>query len=153
MASHKWLIIYGIQAGLFACLASVFGKLALSEDDIMRICMEVGKFSQLDLVGPCSRLSPVVRVVCIALIIASNSLMWLFFTKAMNASSTTAAALAVNSAANFLLTGIAGAVLFGETLSLQWAVGTMFILAGLICINVHISREEGQSKTVKLKAS
>ena len=150
-SSQKLFIVYGIQAGLFACLASVFGKLALSEDDLLRICMSLGERYELDLVAPCYRFSPLVRLGCISLIVISNSLMWLFFTKAMNASSTTAAALAVNSAANFLLTGVAGALLFGETLSWKWAIGTVFIVAGLVCIN--ISTGEEPPKTQKLKTS
>lgn len=152
--SKKLFIIYAAQAGLFACLASVFGKLALGENDIMRVCLDIGERSGLDLVAPCSRLSPFVRIGCLALIFACNSLMWLFFTKAMNASETTAAALAVNSATNFLFTGIAGALLFGEALSWRWVVGTLFIVVGLVCINVSTGvASDAPSNAEKVKTS
>ncbi|XP_067943037.1 transmembrane protein 42-like [Watersipora subatra] len=145
-------IIYGIEAGLFACLASVFGKLALGDNDVLRICLEMGEYYESDWMAPCYRFSPIIRFMCILLIVASNSLMWIFFSKAMNASSTTAAALAVNSAANFLFTALAGAALFGERLSLQWLVGTGFIVAGLLCIHISTGSHTRASKE-KLKVS
>lgn len=156
--SKRLLLTYGVQAGVFACLASLFGKLALNDKDIMNICMRIGDKYDMDLVAPCSQLAPWIRAACFGMIFLSNSLMWLFFTKTLNVSNTTAEAVAVNSAANFLLSGLSGMVLFGEAVSWKWAAGTCCIILGLICINLsqpsdpeHVSRNS--DKKAKEKTS
>ncbi|KAF6022839.1 hypothetical protein EB796_018873 [Bugula neritina] len=83
--------------------------------------------------------------------------MWLFYTKSLSTSSTTAAAVAINTAANFLFTGFAGAFLFKETLTWKWFIGTMLMLVGVLCINRSITISSSSSpvleKDLKLKAS
>lgn len=144
MTSKSLLLLYGVQAGMFACLASIFGKLALNDTDITALCMQIGTRYDYDLVAPCSRIAPWLRAVCFGMIFACNSLMWLYFTKTLNVSDTTAEAVAVNSATNFLLTGLAGMILFGEPISMKWVIGTCCIILGLVCINMADSAE-GQS--------
>lgn len=144
MSSKRLLLMYGVQAGIFACLASVFGKLALHDRDIQSLCMKIGERLDYDLVAPCSRIAPFLRVACFGMVFVSNSLMWLYFTKTLNVSSTTAEAVAVNSAANFLFTGIAGVILFSEVVTWKWALGTCCIIFGLVCINLSNSESDRQ---------
>ena len=156
--SKPLLLTYGVQAGMFACLASLFGKLALSDDDIMQICMKIGDRYDMDIVAPCARISPLIRAACFGMIFISNSFMWLFFTKTLNVSATTAEAVAVNSATNFSLSGLSGMVLFGEAISWKWAAGTLCIILGLFCINLSQPSKEAEagvnpSKITKQKIS
>jgi len=157
MARSRLVIVYGIQAGIFASLASIFGKLALNESEIVSTCIEASNYLTLNSEVLCYKLSPLLRVISTVLIFTCNSLMWLFYTKSLSTSSTTAAAVAINTAANFLFTGFAGAFLFKETLTWKWFIGTMLMLVGVLCINRSITISSSSSpvleKDLKLKAS
>lgn len=71
---------------------------------------------------------------CVTSLILCNILMWLSFTTAMQGMRTVTATSATTTV-NFLVSGLAGWVLFGELLGLSWWVGVSFIVAGVLLLN------------------
>lgn len=67
-----------------------------------------------------------------------NALMWALFTAALTRASSTTRVSVVNTSANFLLTAVAGWVVFGERLPGLWWVGAGALVVG----NVVIGRRE-----------
>ncbi|PKK64636.1 hypothetical protein RhiirC2_666035, partial [Rhizophagus irregularis] len=76
-----------------------------------------------------------IRIFCFGSIFICNALMWTFFTKALNKSSSSLQVTVLNSATNFCMTAILGNIIFGETLSLQWWFGASLIVIGTLLVN------------------
>uniref|UniRef100_A0A0K2TMT2 Uncharacterized protein n=2 Tax=Lepeophtheirus salmonis TaxID=72036 RepID=A0A0K2TMT2_LEPSM len=56
--------------------------------------------------------------------------MYKAFNSALRLSTTTLEVAVINSATNFLITGLFGYILFGESLKLSWWIGISFIISG-----------------------
>ncbi|GBC03865.1 hypothetical protein RclHR1_05380002 [Rhizophagus clarus] len=76
-----------------------------------------------------------IRISCFGSIFMCNALMWTFFTKALNKSSSSLQVTVLNSATNFCMTAILGNIIFGEALSLQWWFGASLIVIGTLLVN------------------
>lgn len=84
---------------------------------------------------PTPLLAPHIRTgLCVTSLVVCNVLMWLNFTTAMQGMRTVTATSATTTV-NFLVSGLAGQVLFGEVLSLSWWVGISLIISGVILLN------------------
>jgi len=68
--------------------------------------------------------------------------MWALFTAALTRSSSTTRVSIVNVSANFFITAVLGAMIFGEKLPLAWWLGAGLLAAG----NVVIGRREEAEK-------
>ena len=80
--------------------------------------------------------------------LAFNALMWALFTAALTRASSTTRVSIINTSANFMLTAMAGAAIFGEKLTGLWWVGA----AGLVVGNVVIGRRDEDSEEMAKKA-
>jgi ABC-type bacteriocin/lantibiotic exporter with double-glycine peptidase domain len=65
---------------------------------------------------------------------------WALYTKALSASPSAVKVNIVNTASNFIITALLGAVVFGEKLPLLWWFGAGLLVAGSVIIG---KREEG----------
>lgn len=78
--------------------------------------------------------------VCLTLMLISNAMVWRFLVKGFHSNdSSTLVPTVVATAANFIISGILGKLVFSESTNLLWCVGAGMILVGLYCI---ISDEE-----------
>ncbi|KAL3899154.1 MAG: hypothetical protein SGCHY_002248 [Lobulomycetales sp.] len=108
----QW-IFWSASSGLLAALSTCIGKL---------ISASAWADSQM-LVYP----SLVALGLC-------NVAMWFTFTRALAASPNSILPSAANSSANLLCSGLLGALLFGERVSLLWGVGVLLIAGGSFMI-------------------
>jgi uncharacterized membrane protein len=60
--------------------------------------------------------------------------MWALYTKALSAGPSAVKVNIVNTASNFIVTALLGAIVFGEKLPLLWWVGAGFLVAGSVVI-------------------
>ncbi|CAG8463329.1 7200_t:CDS:2 [Ambispora leptoticha] len=126
-----------ILSGSFAALASVFAKLFTDTRTKFFAEYLCGSTLKEFLILGCTKdddseigiIYPI-RMLCFALIFLCNALMWTFFTKALNASSSSVQVTVVNSAMNFCMTAILGKLIFSEELRAQWWLGALLIVIG-----------------------
>ena len=112
-SNQRWLFtVNAMAAGCFGGLSGVVGKLSVGDD-----------FS----------LGVVVRVLLFAANALCTAQMWRYFLKALQHGSTPVCTI-LNTGTNFAVSGICGALLFGEAISALWLTGAAFILAGLTVI-------------------
>ncbi|EOD43563.1 putative u2 small nuclear ribonucleoprotein a protein [Neofusicoccum parvum UCRNP2] len=76
-----------------------------------------------------------------------NAIMWGLFTRALALASSTVRVSVINTSANFMVTALLGAMIFGESLPGLWWLGAAMLVAGSVIIG---RREE---KTVKQQAA
>jgi len=130
-----------MTAGLFAALASVFGKLALDPSFLE---------NWLSLIfpnDPASYFSLVLytfKIFCMCGIVASNAVLWNFLAKSMDIS-TSVDAVVINNAFNFFFTALFGWAIFSERISALWILGAIIILIGVYIMNIG-QRNSDQSK-------
>lgn len=154
MSTKNKLSGYGLilasSAGLFASLASLSAKLAVTDETVKEICQILNVLSEIInwplLSSTCSEvLICVLRVCCFCLMFAFNALMWTTFTKSLQYFTSTVEASATNTACNFTFSAIFGWLFFNENLPLQWWIGCLCIVIGLYLI------QSGNTKTHPLQ--
>lgn len=69
--------------------------------------------------------------------------MWILFTRALTAATSTTRVSILNTSANFLVTAVYGLVIFGEGLSWQWIAGAALLVAGSVVIGRREGAESG----------
>lgn len=67
----------------------------------------------------------------------SNAIMWILFTRALTAASSTTRVSVLNTAANFMVTAVLGMAVFREKLPGLWWVGAAFLVAGSVVIGMR----------------
>lgn len=78
--------------------------------------------------------------VCLTLMLISNAMVWRYFVKGLHSNdSSTLVPTVVSTAANFIISGILGKLVFSESTNLLWCIGAGLVLLGLYCI---ISEDE-----------
>ncbi|KAI9717206.1 MAG: hypothetical protein M1828_007399 [Chrysothrix sp. TS-e1954] len=75
--------------------------------------------------------------------LVSNAIMWILFTRALTAATSTTRVSILNTSANFMVTAILSMMIFGEGLPLGWWAGAALLVAGSVIIG---TREEGEVK-------
>jgi drug/metabolite transporter (DMT)-like permease len=85
-------------------------------------------------------LEAVLRAAIFGLSFFFTGTMWALYTKALSASPSAVKVNIVNTASNFIITALLGAVVFGEKLPLLWWFGAGLLVAGSVIIG---KREEG----------
>ena len=65
--------------------------------------------------------------------------MWILFTRALTAASSTTRVSVLNTSANFLVTAVYGLVVFGERFGVEWVLGAALLVTGCVIIG----RREG----------
>ncbi|KAG0554485.1 hypothetical protein M758_12G099300 [Ceratodon purpureus] len=99
-----------VAAGGMAAMAAIFAKFA----------------------SPESRWE--VRVACYGGVAACNVAMWTLYVRSLTCLSSLQATV-FNFAANFLLSGLAGFLLFGEAAHFQWLMGASLIVMGITVLS------------------
>lgn len=69
-----------------------------------------------------------------------NAVMWGLFTRALTLATSTVRVSIINTSANFMLTAVLGAMIFGESLPAMWFLGAAMLVTGSVIIG---RREEG----------
>ncbi|KAI4339911.1 hypothetical protein MLD38_024795 [Melastoma candidum] len=80
---------------------------------------------------------PVAKYGCVVMF---NVVMWGCYVQSLRDLSTLQAT-ATNFAANFLASGFAGSLLFGELLKLQWFAGAFLIVIGVLVLSTSTTEE------------
>lgn len=112
---------FAVFSGAAASAASLFGKLT-----------GLPQFEEII----------IIRLVCFALMVLANGMVWTFYVKALHVSQSSLSATVISAATNYLLSAIYGLVIFREVTSLFWWTGAGLILLGLILIIRSQDREE-----------
>ena len=63
--------------------------------------------------------------------------MWALFTRALSLSPSAVKVNVINTAANFIITALLGAIIFGESLPLIWWVGATLLIGGSVIIGMR----------------
>jgi len=122
-------VLLSLAAGALGATSGLVAKLGLDQE-------------QLSSVSP-SLLLPL-RGLLAVLTLASNACMVAVFSRALQASPTSAEASLVSTAANLLLTAIASSIFLGESLSLSWWLGSFLIVAGSFLVASDPAKEKNQ---------
>ncbi|RHZ74185.1 hypothetical protein Glove_227g59 [Diversispora epigaea] len=157
-------VLYSILSGTFAALASVFAKLFTDTRTVLitrYFCDLLNYFQNFQFLN-CKEIEQsddntseniiyligIIRIICFLLISLCNALMWTFFTKALNKSSSSIRVTVLNSATNFCMTAIMGNIIFNETLSLQWWFGANLIILGTVLVisNKGLNKDDQKLK-------
>nr|XP_058944212.1 transmembrane protein 42-like [Pocillopora verrucosa] len=148
--------VSAVCAGFCAAVASTCAKLAMSPELQRKIWCNfllqgfgVGATNGSPITSACQMVVNLARASSFLLVFLFNALMWTLFVKSLRASSSSATATVTNTASNFICTALLGCLLFGETLSMQWWLGTSLILTGLILIHYNsapLTNDQGHDK-------
>lgn len=85
------------------------------------------------------------RALFFALNLVFNLAMWSLFTTALTRATSTTRVSIVNTSANFFVTAVLGALVFGEKLPGMWWVGAALLAAGTVVVGAKVRRDgEGQ---------
>jgi multidrug transporter EmrE-like cation transporter len=132
-------ITLALTSGLLAALAGTFGKLAVNGGETAALCEQVASvhmnYSSEEAFIICDKTSLFIRAISFVSMILLNTVMWTTFVKALRYCSTSLEATVTNTAANFFLSAIVGQLLFDESVSLMWWMGTALIILGLVLMN------------------
>ncbi|XP_022608951.1 transmembrane protein 42-like [Seriola dumerili] len=128
---------HALLAGVLSALASFSAKLSLGADYLREMC-ESTLGSWTETYGGathCNWLHIPLRLLCVGLLFTCNAVMWTFFSKALQQSSSSARATVTTTASNFICSAILGRVIFGETHAALWWVGICLTLCGLLVLH------------------
>jgi hypothetical protein len=75
--------------------------------------------------------------------------MWGLFTRALTLASSTVRVSIINTSANFIVTAVLGALVFGEKLPGQWWLGAAMLVTGSVIIGM---REDTEKKDLSVDA-
>ncbi|XP_037004265.1 transmembrane protein 42 [Artibeus jamaicensis] len=112
MRRRFWGVFNCLCAGAFGALAAASAKLAFSSEVHVGFC-----------------------ALGIALMAATNSLMWTFFSRGLSFSMSSAVASVTVTFSNILSSACLGFLLYGECQEVLWWGGVFLILCGLILIH------------------
>lgn len=138
-----------ILSGLCGALASTLGKFALGDTELVETCWKhcVDK-NLMGGVHECSAIITVIRLAFFILLLFANGAMLFNFLEAMKKNSTLTVTV-VSSAANYLTSGIAGLLIFGEPVGSYWLVGSLGICVGIAVIGYSQEDRSHPSKGKK----
>ena len=117
------MLRFSMLAGLNASLASVAGKVAFDRDFLVSAVFGG--------TAPAPAVLLAARGAAVAALLALNALLFRFVALGMSRAEGSVQVTAIVCAVNFLLSGVFGWLLFGEALSLRWALGAVLMVAGI----------------------
>jgi drug/metabolite transporter (DMT)-like permease len=127
------VMFYAALCGIFGSLASVMGKIAFSDNQVLSAARA---FCAQDLglqADTCQAASTALRLLCFGLMLACNATMVAFYLRAL-AQNASVVATVGSTAVNYLVTGATGWLLFRESVGSSWLLGSLFISTGLCLI-------------------
>ncbi|OJD40732.1 transcription initiation factor iia small subunit [Diplodia corticola] len=134
-----WLVL-AIGSGACAAFNGVFAKLTTTS---LTTSWSHALLSFFNLTPDNKVFEFAFRGVFFLLNLLFNAIMWGLFTRALTLASSTVRVSIINTSANFMITAILGALVFGESLPGLWWLGAAMLVAGSVIIG---RREE---KTIK----
>jgi drug/metabolite transporter (DMT)-like permease len=137
-----WLLL-SIASGLCAALNGVFAKLTTTTSTTT---LASSLTSLLSLPPENIYIEPLIRACFFGLNLLFNGFMWALFTAALAKGDSTTRVSIVNVSANFVLTALLGAGIFGERLPGLWWVGAALLAVGNVVIG---RREEGERESLE----
>ncbi|KAI8924739.1 hypothetical protein BC831DRAFT_463779, partial [Entophlyctis helioformis] len=153
-----------VTSGILAALASVFAKLASNTSPVSggivyaTLCSALVPVPLGGAASPCAADGPadalaayyqvatVVRLAFIGCVLLANAAMWKSFTRALSLAPASIHVTILNSAANMVVTGLSGLMLFGEPVKMQWWLGASLVVAGSILMGQEDSANEEANK-------
>ncbi|RMZ75929.1 hypothetical protein DV738_g5217, partial [Chaetothyriales sp. CBS 135597] len=132
-----WIVL-AVSSGACAALNGVFAKLTTTSVT-SHLSAAIASFFSLDPHNTVVDLA--VRGFFFAMNLAFNAAMWALFTAALTRGDSTTRVSIVNVSANFVVTALLGAIIFGESLPALWWLGAAFLAVGNVVIG---RREEGE---------
>ncbi|KIW33711.1 uncharacterized protein PV07_00539 [Cladophialophora immunda] len=131
-----WIVL-AVSSGACAAFNGVFAKLTTTSLT-SNLSSSIATFLSL---SPSNRfIDLAVRGTFFLLNLLFNALMWALFTSALTRAESTTRVSIVNVSANFVITAVLGALIFGEKLGGMWWVGAGMLAVGNVVIG---RREEG----------
>ncbi|CAG7659324.1 unnamed protein product [Allacma fusca] len=128
-----------LTSGVFASLAGTFGKFAMTSSETVWMCEVLSEMYSGYLPSHnymfCSEAAIYLQILAFIMMIAMNAVMWTTFVKALRNCKTSLEATVTNTAANFFSSALVGQLIFGESVSLLWWLGTLLIIFGLALMN------------------
>jgi len=123
--------LFSLLAGALGAFSGLLAKIGLDQDQTSTSFI------------PPSLLLPL-RGLLLLLTLASNGCMVAVYSRALQASPTSAEASLVSTASNLLLTAAASSLFLGEPLSLAWWLGALLIVAGSYLVASDPVKEKDQ---------
>ena len=134
---HTPTTILAISSGCLAAAGGVLGKIALSSEDsafiffTQLLCAESIMSSE-----SCQYYIPLTCRLCLfGLMLYLNAMMLSMFLKALARIDHSLKVVVLNTAANFITTGMMGQFFFKEVMTLKWSVGAFIIVLGMCLIS------------------
>lgn len=132
----KSAMLHAILCGLYGALASVTGKLALSNNHVLEsvnifCAANWSSFGE----NTCAGISISFRLLAFGCMLLLNAAMVSNFLRAMEKNPSVVVTV-LSTASNYLITGVAGKIVFDEALGSWWALGSTIICVGLCFIVV-----------------
>jgi len=124
--------LFSLLAGALGAFSGLLAKLGLDQDQT----------SNTSFIPPTFLLP--LRALLLILTFASNCCMVAIYSRALQASPTSAEASLVSTASNLLLTAAASSLFLGEPLSLAWWLGALLIVAGSYLVASDPVKEKDQ---------
>lgn len=126
-------MLQAIYCGVFGALASIAGKLALSDSFLL---MEVNVMCSLYFDGS---VCPIILLMCrmglFGLMLLLNATMVASFLKSMERNASVTVTV-LSTGSNYVVTGFLGRLIFDERLGSWWLVGSTLICFGMCLIGV-----------------
>ena len=135
-------MLNALACGLFGAASSVLGKMALSDNVVLQWLMLVCNANNIEDGLTIQGLIYLVRVVLFGMMMLSNAAMIASFLKSMEKNASVTVTV-VSNAVNYLASGAAGLLIFGEAVGSFWIVGSLCICLGLCMIVIS---QEGLPK-------
>jgi drug/metabolite transporter (DMT)-like permease len=122
------VVTYSFLSGLLACLVSISIKLAFNTDIV--VLFET-RNAGIDWIIKLS-----LQIGFVGIAFALNSLMWLFYAKSLQLSTSTLFSTALNKLSNFVTSVFFGYLLFNERVNLvRWLFGLLLLLIGIVLLD------------------
>ncbi|KOS21558.1 Transmembrane protein 42 [Escovopsis weberi] len=125
---RAWLV-YAVGSGMCAAFNGVFAKLTTTQ---LTGELSVAIADALSLGHHEHIIQLLCRAIFFALNLAFNGIMWTLFTTALTKSSSATQVAVLNSSSNFLITALAGMLIFSEALPPMWWAGAALLVAGSV---------------------
>ncbi|KAK3706926.1 hypothetical protein LTR37_012425 [Vermiconidia calcicola] len=138
--STQWLV-YAIASGGCAALNGAFAKLTTTS----LTATWASTISHLFVVEESSAIEYLVRGFFFLMNLSFNAVMWGLFTRALTLASSTVRVSVINTSANFMLTAVLGAIVFGEELPGLWWLGAGLLVAGSVIIGIREESREADA--------
>ncbi|XP_075224602.1 transmembrane protein 42 isoform X2 [Lycorma delicatula] len=81
------------------------------------------------------------KSIFILMMLTSNAAVWTYYVKALQASSTSLVPTIISTASNYIVSALAGFLIFKEQLSFLWCCGMFLVISGLALVTESECKE------------